>query len=591
MTKQKTIVHLPTEMTIEEYLNTPVKKNGQIVIPSSLPIEEQVQYLIDTNFKLLAAPESKLWRMEKLFYVMDKNARKVLFVLNKAQRHFTFNVLMKGFKRIIILKSRQLGFTTLIAIYFLDEIIFNPNNEALQVAHTVLASKEIFQKKIKYAINNLCEPIKKILTISAMRAARAEFSYPDKSTSAISTAASGRSGTYRLLHVSELAKLAKAYPDKAVEVITGTIPSVPIDGTIIIESTAEGQNSIFYEMFMTAYRRKDKITPQLSKAEFYPVFYNWTWDEEEIRKANIDGIIPVGDMEECEIPWATFQMENNLSDQEMTYYYVKWIQSGRDINKLHQEFPLTEMEAFVSTGSNFFNLKKINDFYNAIDAEAEKEYKRYSFIEGKLIEDYQGNIYIKEEPQMGKLYVLGGDVAQGLQTGDYSTFFILGADKRICVFFRGHLEPDEYSKLVRFMGQKYNMALLGIESNADGNWVNSDIVNNNYPNVFLRTSFDDITKTMTSSYGWRTDVNSRKNILDGARVHFNSLTELNCKPLLQEMMIFVRNKRGKPEAAIGKDNHDDLIMAWAIAIAILGTQKENVISVPKTNFMHLLYSR
>lgn len=577
--------------TIEEYLKIPVKMDGEVVIPNTLPIEKQVQYLIDTNFELLASPSSKKWRLSKLYYVMDKNARKVLFILNKAQEHFTTEVLGKGFKRIIILKSRQLGFTTLISIYFLDEIIFNPNNEALQVAHTLLASKEIFQKKIKYAINNLCEPMKRILTLSQMRAARAEFSYPDKSTSAISTAASGRSGTYRLLHVSELAKLARAYPDKATEVITGTIPSVPIDGTIIIESTAEGQNSIFYEMYMAGYRRKDKITPQLSKAEFYPVFYNWTWDEEEIRKANADGIIPVTSMEECEINWEVFQEENNLTNEQMTYYYVKWIQSGRDINKLHQEFPLTEMEAFVSTGANFFNLKKINDFYNKIGPEEEAEWKRFSYADGKIFPDYQGNIYIKEEPQPGKLYVGGGDVAQGLSTGDYSTFFILGADKRICLFFRGHIEPDEYSKLVRILGARYNNALLGIESNADGNWVNMDIVNNNYPNIYLRTSFDDITKTTTQSYGWRTDVNTRKNMLDGARVHFNSLSELNCKPLLQEMMIFVRNKRGKPEAALGRDNHDDLIIGWAIAIAILGTQQERINETPKTSFMHLLYTK
>lgn len=577
--------------TIEAYLATPVQKNGETVIPNTLPVEDQVQYLIDTNFELFAHPSSKKWRLSKLYYVMDKNARKVLFILNKAQKHFTIEVLGKGYKRIIILKSRQLGFTTLISIYFLDEIIFNPNNEALQVAHTLLASKEIFQKKIKYAINNLCEPMKKILTLSQMRAARAEFSYPDKSTSAISTAASGRSGTYRLLHVSELAKLARAYPDKATEVITGTIPSVPIDGTIIIESTAEGQNSIFYEMYMTGYRRKDKITPQLSKAEFYPVFYNWTWDEEEIRKANADGIIPIESMEECEINWKIFQEENDLTDEQMTYYYVKWIQSGRDINKLHQEFPLTEMEAFVSTGANFFNLKKINDFYNKIGPDEEAEWKRYTYSDGKIIPDAQGTLYIREEPQTGKLYVGGGDVAQGLATGDYSTFFILGADRRICAFFRGHIEPDEYSKLVRVLGAKYNNALLGIESNADGNWVNSDIVNNHYPNIYLRTSFDDITKTMTQSYGWRTDVNTRKNMLDGARVHFNSLTELNCKPLLQEMMIFVRNKRGKPEAAVGRDNHDDLIIGWAIAIAILGNQQEKETIAPKTSFMHLLYSR
>lgn len=500
---------------------------------------------------------------------------------------------MKGYLRAIILKSRQLGFTTFIAIFFLDEIIFHPNAEALQIAHTVIASKEIFNKKIKFAISNLpkCMFDTGLVSLNQMRAARAEFSYDDGSTSAHSTAATGRSGNYRYLHISELAKLARAFPDKAKEVIDGSIPAVPIDGMVFIESTAEGQNSIFYEMYMNAYRRKDKITPQLSKAEYLPVFYNWSWDDEEIDKANKDGSIPYEDMEESEIDWRQFAEEYGYDNRQMTYYYLKWIQANKDIDKLHQEYPTTELEAFVSSGANFFNLRKINDFYNKIDLEAEQEYKRYSFIDGKIIPNPQGELYIKEEPIPGKLYVLGGDVAQGLATGDYSTFFVLGADKRICAFFRGHLEPDEYSKLVRIMGARYGNCLLAIESNADGNWVNSDIVNNNYPNIFLRTSYDDITKTMTQSYGWRTDVNTRKNMLDGARVHFNSLTELNCKLLLQEMMIFVRNKRGKPEAALGRDNHDDLIIAWSIAIAALGNQIEKESLMPKTSFMHLIFPK
>lgn len=51
---------------------------------------------------------------------------------------------------------------------------------------------------------------------------------------------SGRSGTHNRVHVSEFAKLCAKYPAKADEIITGTIPSVPANGRMDIESTAEG---------------------------------------------------------------------------------------------------------------------------------------------------------------------------------------------------------------------------------------------------------------------------------------------------------------------------------------------------------------
>lgn len=569
-------------MDIETYLGTAVLMDGVKVVPTTLPIEKQLEFLIQTNFPLLAAPHSKLWRVEHCYYIINKSAQKVLFALNRAQRDFVINKLGKGYKRLIILKARQLGFTTLIAIWFLDEIIFNRNTEAMQIAHTLKDAGELFNKKVKYAVSNLPAPIRAILTMGTSRANRIQFDYPDKSTSAISVSNSARSGTYPLLHISELAKLAKLYPDRADEVITGTLPAVPMNGTAIIESTAEGMTGIFHDMFDNGWKRRHIITPAMSKAEFYPVFYNWQWDDEQIAQSVTDGVIPITSMEECEIDWEQYKNDNELTAVELSFYYTKYIQLNRDIDKLHQEFPTTPTEAFIGTGSNFFSLKKIYQFTEAID---DTKWMRHTYMSndtgGELYADKQGDWWIKDHAEPGHTYVVGGDIAQGLETGDYTTLAVIGLDKQIKAFYRGHCEPDEASRMAQFIGRRYNTALLVIEKNADGNWVNTDIVNSLYPNIYLQTSFDDITKTMTRTYGWATNVNTRKNMLDNMKVWFSMQGELNCRLLLEEMLVFVRNKRGKP-MAMG-DNHDDLIIAVAIALIVIGVRKDNIkTDKPKT---------
>lgn len=64
--------------------------------------------------------------------------------------------------------------------------------------------------------------------------------------SSIRVATSMRSGTIHRLHVSEFGKICAKYPDKAKEVVTGSIPAVPTNGVLVIESTAEGREGEFF---------------------------------------------------------------------------------------------------------------------------------------------------------------------------------------------------------------------------------------------------------------------------------------------------------------------------------------------------------
>lgn len=576
---------------LDKLLSTVLIIDDKKVMVKELPVDMQVAYFIDNHFDFFRSKEMKRWRMENLYFIINKHGQQVPFKFNKAQDHFftTYLNCDKPYHRIVILKSRQLGFTTFIALYFLDEIMFNPNNEALQIAHTLKDSGEIFNRKILYAFRNFFPALKEILQTDQKQSKKLQFIYDNgngsESTSSIATTNSARSGTFRFVHISELGKLGRLSQGKAEEVVTGTLPAVPASGFLFIESTAEGASGLFYDMFMTAWKRRDSIIPELTKAEFLPVFYSWRWDVDEITEVNKDGIIPVSAMEQCEIDWVEYQKENDLSDAEISFYYTKYIQSQRDIDKLHQEYPLHPMEAFLSSGSPFFNSRKAADMLE----KCKDDYIRYTYSNGEFYEDDKGDLYIYKQPEVGKRYILGGDVAEGLLKGDYSTACVLGYDKEIKAFYKGHIEPDEYSKLVRALGKKYNFAMLAIESNKDGNWVNTDIRNADYPNIYLRTAFDDITKTVSKSFGWLTNANTRRIMLGEAKKHFNSVDLINCKILLEEILVFIRNKVGKPMAAYGK--HDDCVIAWAIAIAILQDKTDVKVEQKTMSWSDLIFPK
>lgn len=500
--------------------------------------------------------KDKMWRVENLYVISTRRGRKGIFKLNRAQRHFIEH--MKS--RNIILKSRQLGFSTLITIWILDHILFSPNKNGLAIAHTREEMSNIFDNKAKFAILNLPDEIRELINFKQNSKSKLQIMFKDKSVSTFGVATSGRSGSYQYVHISEFGKLAKATPNRAEEVITGTFPAVPFDGEIFIESTAEGATGRYYEMFMEALEDKSKGVDGVFQVKFYPHFYNWTWDDVEmdLRK----DIIDVKDMQpNADINWSEYQKIHGLSDREISFYYLTWLSVGKDLNRLNQEFPTTIDEAFVASGKPYFNTRKVIDCINKA-----AEPNMYETIGQDIVETYNGPLLVYKKPETNRSYVIGGDVAEGLSTGDFSTLTVIDIQTRdICAVYRNHIPPDEFYEACMAVGRWYNNALLAVEVNKDGLWVNNELDRNGYRNLYYRQKIDDVTKNMTKMFGWRTDKATRDSMLTEMRSVFAE-KDFPALPLLQEMMAFVRNSRGKPEAMAG--NHDDLVVSTAIAYMV-----------------------
>ncbi len=554
-------------------------------------ISQNLQFQKEHNARIVADisadPDllmSKRWRMNNLYWIITKSGQKALFKMNRAQRHFFENYLnpddpSRFYYRHIILKSRQLGFTSFIDLWILDEILFNTNRDALIIAHTVTDATEIFDKKIDYAIRNMSPEVKgasfKLVRNSAKKVqVVVDYGPEEGSTSGIQVSNSGRSGTYFYVHISEFAKLCIKYPATAKEVETGTFPAVPFDGNIFIESTAEGMAGRFYELFNEGWPTRASISTQKSRVIFLPHFYNWQYDDTEMEK--ISEAIPTSQMEMCEIDWAEYQTEHKLTDKEITYYYMKWLQMGGKnstdaINKLHQEFPTTVEESFLSTGQTYFPTAKVFSQMQTSVPGTRGELATNEKGEISFLPHSSGSLEVFEKPEKGQRYVIGGDTAEGLAHGDKQVLYVLKHKTEKCVaIYRSNIPPDEFITISFLVGKYYNWALLAIESNKDGLWVNDGLDKLGYVNLYYRKVFDDITKNVTKFFGWKTTSATRPFALAALKAIFLKLTEGFPLTILTEMVTFLRNAKGRPEALAGK--HDDVVMAASIAYAVLQEQ-------------------
>ena len=203
----------------------------------------------------------------------------------------------------------------------------------------------------------------------------------------------------------------------------------------------------------------------------------------------------------------------------------------------------------------------------------EEEAVKGRMTEIRWIPDRNGYITIYETPNLSK-YCIGGDTA-----GEGSDYFIgqvldVRTGKQVAVL-RQELDADLYAKQLYCLGWYYKStnirgeeqpALIGIESNFDSHPI-KELERLGYLNQYIREEEDTYTGKLTKKFGFRTDRNSRPRVISQLiQIVRESVFNINDKNTLEEMLTFVRNEKGRPEAQEGA--HDDLIMALAIAYDI-----------------------
>lgn len=277
--------------------------------------------------------KDKIQRLSHLYVIQDEKGKVVQFKPKPTQLRF----LEEMHERNIILKARQLGFSTLIDLWILDETLFRSNTQCAILAQTRDDVQEIFEKKIKFPWQHLRSDLKSKFNETSKSANKLAFD----NGSAIRVATSVRSSTLQALHISEFGYTSAHNPERARETVTGCLNTLHPNSKIFIESTAKGDEGKFFEFCDKARKLKQSkvpLTPMDYKFFFYP------WFQEAAYRLKGDIIIPYELKEYFEK--LKYDEKIVLDQEQMAWYSKKWADNGDD---MFAEFPSTPDEAFKST--------------------------------------------------------------------------------------------------------------------------------------------------------------------------------------------------------------------------------------------------
>lgn len=496
--------------------------------------------------------------IENYIKIRDKKNNIVPLVFNEPQLKY-YNVIKSMYQqrkpiRIIILKARQMGFSTETEAVIFKNVVTHHNYNAGIVAHKEDSTANLFdmsKRMLEYLPEDI-KPERKKSNAKELVFNNEQGTGLDSRMKVMTAGGKGigRSDTFTALHLSELA----FWEGDKKATMTGLLQAVPNtpDSMIIIESTANGYE-YFKEMWDSAVAGEN---------DFYPLFIGWN------------------ELKEYSMPYTGFdltQEEKDLQKQyNLTLEQLTWRRwciknnCSNDINQFKQEYPICPEEAFLSTGNCYFNKENIINRINTAP-ESLVRGKFTCYYDGirirnqKFLEQDDGNIKIYEYPQKRVPYVLGGDTAG--EGSDFFTAHVINniTGKQVAVLKQQYNEI-EYVKQVYCLGMFYNCALVGLENNFS-TYPTQKLAELNYPNQFVRKKEDQYNNKYEKSYGFKTTTITRPYILGQLQeiVHDN-IDVIQDKDTLREMLTFIVNDKGRAEAEEGY--HDDLVMALAIAYYI-----------------------
>lgn len=506
--------------------------------------------------------------IEKYIKIRDKAGKIIDLKINQGQQKL-YDAIKKQHNegkpiRIIVLKARQIGFSTLT-----ESIIFKNTATKFNVNSGIITHKEEATTNLFNMSKRMYDNLPDDMKPSLKRSNAKELIFDNdegtglKSKIKCMTAGSsgvGRSDTFNYLHISELA----FWGNNAKETTIGLFQAVPnLPNTmIVIESTANG-----FEYFKELWDMAVK-----GESDFVPVFVGWN------------------ELTDYKMPYTGFQLTDyeknlqriyNLSLEQLSWR--RWCiknNCGGDEQQFKQEYPINPQEAFISSGNCVFDKEIVINRIQELSKPIKVGYFDYKYDDtmpaGKKIYDIQwvndknGYIEIYETPNIYK-YCIGGDTAG--EGSDCFTGHVLNAKTgKQVARLRHQMDEDLYVRQMYCLGYYYQSkerygriipSLMCIESNFSS-YPNKELVRLGYTNMFIREKEDRFSGVIDKSYGFKTTSVTRPIIIaELVKIVRENVELIYDKLTLEEMLTFVRNEKGRPEAQQGA--HDDLVMGLAIA--------------------------
>lgn len=492
----------------------------------------------------------RIWRadparfIEEFLWIRDKNRRVVPFKLNFAQRwlhqHWS--------RRNLVLKPRQVGATSYIGARMLSECLVRPQTHAVMVAHEQSSAERIFE-----AIRGFVDHLPQWWhdTHPLGRATRTELFWPSLGsrfwTGTAGSSAFGRGMSIDLLHGSEYAHWTR--PE---EVLAALAAAVPDSGTITLESTPNGAGGHFHSLWTEARQGLNGWTPHL---------FGWFEDE----SYRIDEGPPLGELSARE---SELQRLYHLDEGQLRWRRARVREFGE---RFPQEFVEDDVSCFLTTGRCVFNVAALLRARERAQAQPGQAIdslvlpRMGTMRSPERLQVAPGRLTIWEHPEPGRRYCIGGDTAMGTEDGDYSAAVIVARDSgaqvgELC----GHWQAHHFARLLAAVGMHYNRAMIGVEADAHGYTVLSELRNHLwYSMLFFHIGPD----RSGPKLGWPSTAQTRPVLIDDlASTVEEDAALFRSLALIEQLLTFVTKEGGRQEALDGC--HDDLVIAAGVALQV-----------------------
>lgn len=524
--------------------------------------------------------------IENCIKIVDENKEVVPLKLNEAQnellKEITECVANEERIRFVILKARQMGFSTFIAAIIFCLTVFQKNRTAIIIAHQKEAAMQIFKMYQRF-YEELPKPMKPKLRTSSSREL---MTIDGSSIRVLVQGDSVRGTTINYAHLSEA-----AFYDKLDDTLTALLRAVQpnnLENMVFIESTANGFNAF-----------KDYYDQGVSRKQVWrSVFY--AWYQKPNNRLSCDGFT-LTPREEA------LRKEFNLDYEQIARYRYSLVEAKNDIKKMQQENPSKPSDAFISTGNSVFDNEQIA-YRKEITSKFKPSYLDYSFevktidldnwelINVKPFNTFSGSsngcLTIYKEPVEGRPYVMGIDPARGKGI-DNTIFQVIDniSGEQVAVYSAFNEDNDISAAKSVLFAKYYNDALIVPETNTTDAFVKF-YMRVHYTNVYRREVSDDsITKNLYELYGVKTGYNKKTMVDNGVMIcREKTYSNINDFSTLCEMESFVYEVSSNSERLKAKGSgkaHDDRVMALLIAYYGRGQQEavEKLVQTPKQKRM------
>jgi hypothetical protein len=459
--------------------------------------------------------------LENYWMIQSPASGRIVFTLRDAQREALVEWATQRYS--LTLKARQIGWTTLVAAHQFWLAFFHDDQNIIDISRTEREAV-LLLKKTKYGFRNLPKWILDRGPQSTVEhQQKMVFDNGSQITSMPSASDPARGESATLIVVDEWAFLPN--PEEAWASIE---PVADVGGRIIGLSTANGSGNFFHSMWVGAETRTN---------QFSPMFYPWS--------AN--------------------------ADRDQAWYETK--KRSMTSWQIAQEYPNNAEEAFIKSGRTVFDvddlIEKIIPEEPVIGMLVERMGpKDFEWVANPNGERDFDPLHVWQTPQAHRAYVIGADVAEGLDWGDFSCAHVIDVESGLVVAeWHGHTPADVFGSELFRLGLWYNSALVGVESNNHGLTTITALRRLGYKRLFRRRRLNSTqaNKPMME-FGWHTNKSTKPLMIDelGRAIRDQDI-EIRSAGALGELRTYVRDERG----AMGGSPHDDRVMSLAVANQML----------------------